>query len=272
MDPGLQNASPRSPLALAGFVDQLQRRGRYTFDKREVARALGVSDAALKQAALRLTKRGVLAMPRRGFFVIVPPEYRDAGAPPPAWYIDALMRFQEQPYYVGLLSAAALHGAAHHAPQQFQVLTNAPLRAIEVGRSEVRFFVRHDVEKVPTVEMKTETGTMRVSTPEATAIDLVRYPHAAGRASVATLLAGLVPQLRSGALVSVAATNEPRVVQRLGALLDRVGGKAKTAGLARLVARLDPSDVALREDRPVEHAKRDRRWRVLMNDVVEIDS
>jgi hypothetical protein len=37
------------------------------------------------------------------------------------------------------------------------------------------------------------------------------------------------------------------------------------------VERLDPRDVALRPDLPIEGARRDRRWRVLMNDVVEVD-
>lgn len=30
--------------------------------------------------------------PRQGFFVFVPPQYASRRAPPPAWYIDALLR------------------------------------------------------------------------------------------------------------------------------------------------------------------------------------
>lgn len=45
------------------------------------------------------------------------------------------MKFLGQPYYVGLLSAAALHGAAHHQPQEFQVVTNKQFRpAVLVGQ------------------------------------------------------------------------------------------------------------------------------------------
>ncbi len=257
--------------SLSVLVEQLQRRGRYTFDRAEALAALGVSEAALKQAARLLAQRDVLFVPRRGFYVIVPTEYRDAGAPPPSWYVDALMRFHEQPYYVALLSAAALHGAAHHAPQELQVMTSAPLRPVAVGRTRIRFFVRHDVEDVPVLETKTATGTMRVSTAAATALDLVRYPRAAGAANVPALLAGLVPRLRTAPLVAVASRNEPRHVQRLGALLDRVGGKKLTRGLAQLVRRIDPPDVALRPDLPSADAHRDGRWRVLVNDAVEVD-
>lgn len=260
------------PATLIGLVELLQSQGRLTFTRSEALAFLRVSPDALKLAAHRLARRGALVSPRRGFFVIVPPAYRSMGAPPAAWFVDDLMRFHEQPYYVGLLSAAAIHGAAHHAAQEFHVVTSLPLRPVEVGRSIIRFFVRHDVEEVPVVQVKTETGQMRVSSPEATAMDLVRYPHAAGAEGVPTLLAGLVPMLRAGELARVAAKNEPRHVQRLGALLDRVGGKEKTRGLARLVARLDVAEVPLRADQPFDDARLDRRWRVRMNDVVEVDA
>jgi hypothetical protein len=35
--------------------------------------------------------------------------------------IQDVMTFLSQPYYVGLLSAAALYGATHHAVQQFLI-------------------------------------------------------------------------------------------------------------------------------------------------------
>jgi hypothetical protein len=49
---------------------------------------------ALKQAALRLAKRRRLVMPRRGFYVIVPLEYREAGAPPIDTWLGQMLRYQ----------------------------------------------------------------------------------------------------------------------------------------------------------------------------------
>ena len=63
---------------------------------------------AFKRAAVRLTRKGRLIVARRGFYVIVPLEYQSAGSPPPSWYIDTLMKEWKHPYYVGLLSAAAI--------------------------------------------------------------------------------------------------------------------------------------------------------------------
>ncbi len=79
--------------ALGNFVDDLQAEGRLTFTRAEALTALSVTPAALKQAALRLSKRGRLIAPRRGFYVIIPLEYRTAGAPPVATWLAELVRF-----------------------------------------------------------------------------------------------------------------------------------------------------------------------------------
>ena len=98
----------------------------------------------------------------------------------------------KQRYYVGLLSAAALHGAAHQAPHEFQVVTDKPTRAMVLGNARIFFITKKGMANTPTVPIKTPTGDVRVSTPEATALDLVRYPqHAGSLSNVATVLADL---------------------------------------------------------------------------------
>ena len=76
---------------------------------------LPLSEVALDSALRRQRQRGRIVSPRRGFYVIVPQEYALAGSPPPSWFIDELMAYLGQPYYVGLLSAAALHGGVTSA-------------------------------------------------------------------------------------------------------------------------------------------------------------
>jgi hypothetical protein len=95
------------------------------------------STVAIEAALRRLKRRGRIASPRRGFYVLVPVEYREAGCPPVSWFIDDLMRFLKQPDYVGLLSAAAIHGAAHQQPMLFQVVTDRPSRPVRVGRVRI---------------------------------------------------------------------------------------------------------------------------------------
>lgn len=112
---------------LSHYVDTAQSKGRITFTGAEALKELGISRIAFNRSAERLIEKKRLIHPARGFYVIVPVEYVATGAPPPSWFIDALMNFHGQPYYVGVLTAAALHGAAHQSPQEFQVVTNAPL-------------------------------------------------------------------------------------------------------------------------------------------------
>jgi predicted transcriptional regulator of viral defense system len=165
-----------APQAVSAFADRLQARGTYTFSKADVRDVLPKSEIAIDNALRRLKKRGRIVTPRRGFYVIVPTEYRSAGSPPPSWFIDDLMRSLGQPYYVGLLSAAAIHGASHQQPMVFQVVTDRPTRQGAAGRSHITFHMSRDVGRTPLSRVQTETGTMAVSTPEATAFDLVRFP------------------------------------------------------------------------------------------------
>jgi len=191
---------------LGELVDALQASGRYTFRREEALAALEVSAGAFTKAMRRLAAKQRIVAPRRGFFVVVPLEYRSAGAPPASWFVDDLMTFHGRRYYVGLLSAAALHGAAHQQPQQFQVVTDRPLRPTVVGRSSIRFFYKRELSSTPTAEIKTETGTLRTSTPEATAFDLVRYVAGAGNLNnVATVLAELAEVIDAERLVRAAA-------------------------------------------------------------------
>lgn len=260
--------------SLSELVDSYQATGRYVLTREQALSALGVSDEALKKAVRRLVTKRRLAVPRRGFFVIVPVEYREAGAPPPSWFIDDLMEFLGQPYYVGLLSAAALHGAAHQQPQEFQVVTNKQVRGMAAGRARVRFFQKVHLERAPTVEMSTETGTMLVATPEATALDLLRYLEGSGHlGNVATVLAELAEKMDADRLVQVAKTESKLpAAQRLGHLLEQVGARDTASSLAAWIEERRPRFVPLRADRSVRRAAKDPRWRVLVNEKVEAET
>ena len=105
---------------LENWIDDRQTQGRYTFLRSEAVEESGISSEAVKKALQRMTQRGRLAKAKNYFYVIVPLEYASAGAPPASWFVHDLMTAMELPYYVGLLSAAAQHGASHHAPRSFR--------------------------------------------------------------------------------------------------------------------------------------------------------
>ncbi|MEW6776464.1 MAG: type IV toxin-antitoxin system AbiEi family antitoxin [Bdellovibrionota bacterium] len=260
------------PSSLSSFVDQLQEGGRYVFTLKEARKLGGRSESGLKIALGRLKKQGRIVSPRQGFFVIVPLEYRRAGAPPASWFIDDLMRYMRQPYYVGLLSAAAIHGAAHQQPMVFQVVTDRPTRASRAARIRIEFHMHGQVKSLPVGEVQTETGTMRVATPEVTAFDLVRYSEAAGHmGNVVTILAELSEKLDPRALAKVAPHYATPDVQRLGYLLEAIGHQDIALPLKESLPKRKPRPVPLVTGRSTKGLKADPGWKVLPNHELESD-
>ena len=267
--------------ALSSYIADMLAAGRPVFTAEEATNVLQVSHGAFLDAAERLQRRKALLNPRQGFYVAVPSQYATWGAPPPAWYIDALMQHEGQSYYVGLLKAAELHGATHQAVMEFQVVTQKRLPKIRAGRSLIVFYYRKDIFEVSEgIEpRKTDTGTMQVSSPALTALDLLRYPHAsAGIDNVATVLSDLYQKIDGEQLASLSKLVERPVVQRLGYILDRLGHVILSAALHKaLIARgsigwveLDRKE-AKDPDFSVEPIERNHHWRVIIRREPEID-
>ena len=267
--------------ALSGYVSGLLSTGRTVFTAEEAEQALGVGHGAFLDAAERLQRRKALVSPRQGFYVVVPPQYASWGAPPPAWYIDALMRHEGEAYYVGLLKAAELHGATHQAVMEFQVISAKRLPDIRAGRNRIVFYFRRDMEAVTAgVEgRKTDTGTMNISSAALTALDLLRYPQASGGIDhVATVLSDLGRKIDPEQLAALSVRVERPVVQRLGHLLEHVGRGDLTGPMrdwfqARGLppwTELDRQD-ARDPDFAPEPRERDPRWRVVVRRLPDLD-
>lgn len=269
------------PLTLSSYLTRLLSHGQIVFSGHEAQKALGVARGAFLDAAEKLQRRKHLINPRQNFYIVVPPQYLAWGAPPPTWYIDSLMQHEKRPYYVGLLKAAELHGATHQAVMEFQVITDKRLPEIRVGRTIIAFYHRKGMDAVANAleQRKTDTGSMKVSSPELTALDLLRYPHASGGLDhIVTVLSELGGRIDPRKLAALSAAFERSVVQRLGHLLGRTGHQDRTRLLHEsLLVRaplpwveLEPaqaSDAQL-DPTPVE---RDQTWRVIVRRPPEPD-
>ena len=261
---------PSSP-PISSWIESLQSQGRYTFTRAQFESDSGRSQIAARTALGRLKKQGRITSPGRGFYIIVPPEYRAVGSPPASWFIDDLMRNLAQPYYVGLLSAAALHGAAHQQPMVFQVVTAKSTREMRTGNVAIRFSRSRKVEQMPVTEIQTETGVMRVATPETTAFDLVRYPASSGHLSnVATVLSELAERMDGRALFEVADLVRVPDVQRLGYLLDSIGENDLAEPLARWLHSRRYRAIGLAPGIST-NVNLDKLWRVYPNVKLETD-
>ena len=261
---GLPVSSARS------LINSLAAEGRYHFTSADARTALGVSAAAAKLAVNRLAKQGLVASPARGFYVIVPPEYRRLGCLPADQFIPALMERLRLRYYAGLLSAAQYYGAAHHRPQAFQVVLARNRRPLACGAVRVLFIARKRIGDVPVRSFNTPRGTVFVSTVEATAIDLVGYQdHAGGLDLVATVLSELADQIDPQRLVAAAETAPLPWSQRLGYLLELVGGADKAAALKEYVGDKARAATFLLPAGPPRKVRRAADWKLYINAEVE---
>lgn len=254
------------------YIARLASGGRYHFGSRDAQEALGVSADAAKLALNRLAKQGQIASPARGFYVIVPPEYRSLGCLPADQFVPALMKKLDQPYYMGLLSAAQYHGAAHHRPQEAQVMVAKSRRPVAAGAVRVAFIVRKDVARVAVQPFNTPRGTVLVSTPEATAVDLVGYPHhVGGLDQLATVLGELAETLDPVKLVTAAQAAPVSWAQRLGYLLEQVDAADRAAPLKSHVRARARQTAVLLPTAPLGGAPRDEGWKLLVNADVEAE-
>jgi predicted transcriptional regulator of viral defense system len=183
------------------------------------------------------------------------------------------MAAQRQRYYAGLLTAAQYYGAAHHRPQVFQVLLEKNHRPIVCGKVRVAFIARNRIDEVPTRTFNTPRGQIRVSTPEATAIDLAGYPqHAGGLDAAATVLAELAESIDASRLAEAAASAPLPWAQRLGYLLERVDAGEKISALQEYVQQRVHEYTPLVPGASTDNAERVPGWKIVVNASVEPDA
>lgn len=251
------------------YVENLASGGRYQFSSAQAQAASEASADAVWLALSRLKKQGRIASPARGFYVIIPPEYRSLGCLPADQFIPELMEHLGLPYYAGLLSAAQYYGAAHHRPQEFQVFLEKNRRPIKCGSVRVVFIARKKLKSIPTRSFNTPRGTLNVSTPEATAIDLAGYPeHTGGLEQSATVLSELAEHIEPEALAKAAASAPVPWAQRLGYLLG-LGEGANITGALRKYVGEHARNYTLLDPSGSKKGKRAPDWKLIINEEVE---
>ena len=235
------------------------------------------SEQILQNELYRLCSNKTIASVYRGFYVIIPVQYVLRGSVPATYYIDQLMAYLSKPYYVCMLSAAELLGAAHQRPQQFSVMTTFPKRRVVSTRNvTIDWYYRDGLPEEALITKNTETGTIRISNPLLTAADLVQYQqHVGGLSRVATILEELSEQIDIKNQFAPLATYVKKVVwQRLGYILENAIEEKNLAD--DLYEQLRASSGYFKyqtlstsaEDNP---SNRDSRWKININVEIETD-
>ena len=260
---------------ISSWIHSREIRGLATFSVANAKEAFAErSLRGINTELSRQVSRGRVQSVYRGFYVIVPVQYQLKGVVPPAYYIDSLMEYVGKPYYVGLLSAAALHGASHQRTMLTQVVTVSP-RIKDSGKNALLDWnYRQTIPEAFVMKKNAEIGTLRYSGPELTAIDLVQFAsHVGGYQRAATVLAEFADSVDVGKISGLVPFTTIATVQRLGYLLEYVLSRREQADALYQILKLQGTwnSILLSND----HVRRDgapaNRWHVNGNIDIEVD-
>jgi predicted transcriptional regulator of viral defense system len=260
---------------LSSLIKHSLQKGRYSFEKKEVIEKLGCSTQSFINSANRLAKKKELALVKEGFYVIIPPQHFSLGCLPADWFIDDLMKYLDQPYYISLLSAASYYGASHQQPQRFQVITNKQIRLISVGNVLVEFIVKKTMPDVGINKINSYTSSINISSPELTMIDICDYPKHAGyihnMAQVITDLADSVNKDKFKEIIEKLPV-KTTMLQRLGYLLDITEHEELSKEVyTALLLRTPVNYIWLNPGEDLNIIEKNKRWNINVNEKVELD-
>ena len=224
-----------------------------------------------------MVDKGRIVSIHKGYYLIISSPYKSRGFLPPYLYLDGLMKELGRPYYMGLLNAAAFHGAAHQQPQEFYVVTSFPvLRTTQKKGLKVNYISKVDLpEKLMDVR-KTESGYVKISNPILTAIDLVQYVKRVGGLNrVATILYELMESIKPQMIDRYMLRYAPvTTLQRLGYLFERVLNNPSLANVIYRLLEKNKTELfrtPLNVSGPRKGFPIDQRWNVVINAQIEMD-
>jgi predicted transcriptional regulator of viral defense system len=262
---------------LLTWIEKQQSWGKYVFSLEQVRKDFpDLSEAAIILSLVRLTRKSRIVSIYKGFYLIIPPEYAARGILPPLIFIDDLMTFVGKPYYVALLSAAALHGAAHQQPQEFFVVTTIKQMTTQKKGIKINYITKKDISFNLLEKRKTESGFVNISSPELTAADLVFYNTRVGGINrvctvINELSESIKPENISRELIE---TISIPTIQRLGFIFDRIVNQRELADkLLKISKDLNKSfyKQPLKAGGKRSGFETDEKWGIIINTTIEID-
>lgn len=258
---------------LEEYIDSVRAKGRYAFTLEELKDKLEVTDKAILQNLYRLKLKNKIVQIRKGFYTILPAEYSRYGVIPSNMYLDDMMQSLNRKYYLGLISAAAIHGASHQQSMETFVITEKPaLRDIKNKKLKINFLVKNEWNKEDIKQVKTEAGYINVSSPELTALDLLYYVDKLGMNRVITILKELVEVIKPNILAKTAKNySQTAAVQRLGYLLEyELDNEKLSQVIYSTIADKKGTNIPLMPGKN-KKGNTNTKWRIINNIKIESD-
>ena len=255
------------------YLDEVRAKGRYSIIFDELKEKTSLSEKAIRQAIFRAKSKKIIFTVRKGFYIIIPPEYSSVGVLPLYLYIDDLMKFLKREYYIGLFSAAALYGAAHQQVMSHYIITHPPaLRKISKEKLSIYFFTKKNWNKKFIVNKKTAGGYVKVSSPELTIFDLIYYHKKIGGINrIANVLEELSEIVNIDNFFEISKLYQNfSVIQRAGYIFDEVLEKKDLADiLSNILKSKILKYIPLSFVSKNKAFAKNKKWKILIN--TEID-
>ena len=263
-------------MSLNDWIKEQEQRGITSFSYQLIRCVFrDRSEKALKTDINRLTSSKRILNVYKGFYVIIPVQYQLKGVVPPSYYINELMEYLGKPYYVGLLSAAAVHGASHQRAMITQIVTIGPRSRTSTKNTLLDWNYRQQIPGELIESRNAEMGRINYSSAELTAVDIIQFAsNIGGYQRAATVLAELVDIIDMSRMERVLPYTTAATMQRLGYLLEFVlFEQDKADRLYDIVKRQSGyfNAVLMSSDRLPSDDAESNRWRVNMNIDIEID-
>lgn len=255
------------------YIQQVLADGKYFFSKEEVLSGLSLNSEQFRFQAYRLLKKKVIKHLTRDFFMIIPPEYQHLGGVPPHWIIDPLMKHLSQDYYIGLLSASSMYGATNQQPMAFQIITNKMRRSIVLERGLIKFHVFKNCDVAIKEQLTVPTGYVQISSKEQTMLDLVRlYKECGYLSNVGSVIKDLA-EMSSEPAFATAIHQEKNnsVLQRLGFICEHVGCEDLATLVEQEIKERTVQLIRLSPDAHQKDGDRNARFKLIINDSIEIE-
>lgn len=262
-------------MTVSTYIKQLQSFEEYSFSLEEAIAHASKDEIAVKREISRLVEKQEIINLRKGFYLIIPPRYALSKKLPLPLYVDKLFKYMKRKYYVGLYSAAKIHGASHQQPQRDYLITETPkLNPIKKKNFDLQFFTTGKWPKNNINIKKADAGSYYISSPALTFVDLIHHHTKIGGLNRALAsLEELEEEINDNDLFALTKWyNNRSSLQRSGFLLEEIDGRSTLADIIFHKLKKSPYFPVLLSPRQNEKPGSARnRWKVDVNLKLESD-
>jgi predicted transcriptional regulator of viral defense system len=261
-------------MTITDYIRKLQSFEEYSFSLEEAMENSSKDGTAVKREIARLTEKKDIINLRKGFYLIIPPRYATSEKLPLQLYVGKLFKYLNRNYYMGLYSAARIHGASHQQSQRDYLIIEAPkLNPIRKKSFDLQFFTTGNWPESNIEVKRSDAGEYNISSPALTLVDLIHHHTKIGGLNrILSSVEELTEEITEKDILSLMSWYEHKsTLQRAGFLLEEVSG---TSPLVEIVfTKLKEQQfypVLLSPRRNQKPGSANNRWKIDVN--IKLDS